>query len=229
MPSGSIYLKNWGGTNLLVSLVGGPWDDIKQIDFDALPSSFVLKATHGCKMNYFVPDKNKLNVQECKNEMRRWLNTTYGTYSVEPHYEKIPHRIYAEEYLEEMADLVDYKIHCLNGEPQFILVITDRIFKKDEPMKCTLDLFDVHWNPIHEIVKSNSEIPGEGKVPKPENLDEMLYIAKLLSQDFKFVRVDLYNLHGKVLFGELTFSPACCVFPYFTDKFDRMMGDKLRL
>jgi hypothetical protein len=71
MPSGSIYLKNWGGTNLLVSLVGGPWDDIKQIDFDALPSSFVLKATHGCKMNYFVPDKNKLNVQECKNEMRR--------------------------------------------------------------------------------------------------------------------------------------------------------------
>ena len=96
-------------------------------------------------------------------------------------------------------------------------------------MKCTLDLFDIEWNPIPEIVKSNSEIPGKGDVPKPENLDEMLHIAKLLAQDFKFVRVDLYNLHGKVLFGELTFSPACCVFPYFTDKFNKMMGDKLSL
>ncbi|SDX20123.1 TupA-like ATPgrasp [Acidaminococcus fermentans] len=217
------------GTKLLVPLAGGPWDDVDKIDFDKLPSSFVLKATHGCKMNYFVPDKTKLDIRECKAEMKRWLGTTYGTYSVEPHYGKIPHRIYAEQYLEEMSDLVDYKIHCLNGEPQFILVITDRIFKKDEPMKCTLDLFDIHWNPIPEIIKSNSEIPGKGNVPKPENLEEMVCIAKQLSQDFKFVRVDLYNLHGKVLFGELTFSPACCVFPYFTEKFNEMMGDKLRL
>lgn len=221
--------KIGGGTDLLVPLAGGPWNNVDEIDFDRLPSSFVLKATHGCKMNYFVPDKKRLNIQECKKEMKRWLNRTYGTYSVEPHYKRIPHRIYAEQYLEEMTDLVDYKIHCLNGEPQFILVITDRIFKKDEPMKCTLDLFDIHWNPIPEIVRSNSEIPGKGKVPIPENLDEMLRVAKLLSKDFKFVRVDLYNLRGKVLFGELTFSPACCVFPYFTDKFDKLMGDKLRL
>lgn len=211
-------------------MAGGPWTNVDEINFDSLPSSFVFKATHGCKMNYFVPDKNKLDIQECKKEMKRWLDTTYGTYSVEPHYAKIPHRIYAEQYLEEMTNLVDYKIHCLNGEPQFVLVITGRIiFKKDEPMKCTLDLFDIEWNPIPEIVKSNSEIPGKGDVPKPENLDEMLHIAKLLAQDFKFVRVDLYNLHGKVLFGELTFSPACCVFPYFTDKFNKMMGDKLSL
>lgn len=138
-----IKAKIKDGERILVPVVGGPWDSIDKIDFNKLPDRFVLKATHGCKMNYFVPDKSKLDIKDCKTQMEEWLCTTYGTYSMEPHYKCIPHRIYAEKYLEEMNDLIDYKIHCINGHPEFILVITDRKFEADKPMVCTLDLFDL--------------------------------------------------------------------------------------
>lgn len=218
-----------GGDDLLVPVVGGPWSSIDEIDFATLPKRFVLKATHGCKMNYFVPDKAHLDISSCRREMERWLKITYGTYSMEPHYAKIPHRIYAEEYLDEMSNLTDYKIHCLNGEPQFILTVTDRVADGDKAMTATLDLFDVHWTPIRALKASGKEIPGKGDLPKPANLEDMLGVARKLSADFKFVRVDLYNLHNKILFGELTFSPACCVFPYFSDEFNLEMGSRLRI
>lgn len=217
------------GDKLLIPMVGGPWSSVDEIDFDALPDQFVLKATHGCKMNYFVPDKKRLDISSCRREMNRWLKTTYGTYSMEPHYTRISHRIYAEAYLAEMSNLTDYKIHCLNGMPQFILTVTNRVADGDKAMKATLDLFDVQWNPIRELKPSGRETPGKGNLPRPANLEEMLEVARKLSADFKFVRVDLYNLENKILFGELTFSPACCVFPYFTDEFNRRMGRKLKL
>lgn len=224
-----ITRKMGGGDSLLIPVVGGPWNSVEEIDFDKLPKSFVLKATHGCKMNYFVPDKQRLDIHQCKREMNRWLNTTYGTYSMEPHYTRIPHRIYAEAYLQEMSMITDYKIHCLNGVPQFILTVTNRIADGDKAMKATLDLFDLNWNPISGLRSSGSEVAGNGNIPKPANLDKMIEIAKVLSSDFRFVRVDLYDINNKVLFGELTFSPACCVFPYFLDSFNSKMGRLLTL
>ena len=209
--------------------MGGGYTCFENIDLTRLPNSFAIKATHGCKMNYLVPDKSKFDSEKCKKEIKRWMNTTYGTYSMEPHYIKIPHRFYIEKYLEKADQLVDYKFHCLNGEPQFVLTCSDRKSNGDKTMQVTLDLFDMDWNPIPEIVSSGLEHPGNGKLPKPENLDEMVRIAKILSNDFKFVRVDLYELEGKVYFGELTFSPAHCVFPYLSDKFDLEMGRLLKI
>lgn len=198
----------------------GGYTRFEDINLTELPDSFAIKATHGCKMNYLVPDKSKFDSEKCKKEIQRWMDTTYGTYSMEPHYIEIPHRFYIEKYLEKADQLVDYKFHCLNGEPQFVLTCSDRKSNGDKAMQVTLDLFDMDWKPIPEIVSSGLERPGDGKLPRPENLDEMIRIAKILSEDFKFVRVDLYELEGKVYFGELTFSPAHCVFPYLSDKFD---------
>ena len=110
---------------------------------------------------------------------------------------------------------MDYKFHCLNGEPQFVLTCSNRKSNGDKAMQVTLDLFDMDWKPIPEIVSSGLEHPGNGELPKPENLDEMIRIAKILSKDFKFVRVDLYELERKVYFGELTFSPALVFFRTF--------------
>ena len=172
---------------------------------------------------------SKFDSEKCKKEIQRWMDTTYGTYSMEPHYIEIPHRFYIEKYLEKADQLVDYKFHCLNGEPQFVLTCSNRKSNGDKAMQVTLDLFDMDWKPIPEIVSSGLEHPGNGELPKPENLDEMIRIAKILSKDFKFVRVDLYELEGKVYFGELTFSPAHCVFPYLSDKFDLEMGKLLQI
>ena len=223
------YVVKKGLGNTLVPLVRGPWGSVEEVDFDNLPNSFAIKATHGCKMNYLVPDKAKLDVEKCRKEMTRWLATTYGGYSMELHYLTIPHRIYAEQYLENTDQLIDYKIHCFNGKPEFVLVCSDRKANGDAAMQVTLDLFDLNWNYIPELVPFGSEIVGNGLIPKPEKLDEMINIAKILSKDFKFVRVDLYELDKKIYFGELTFSPGSCVLPYFTKRFDQEMGKKLQI
>lgn len=223
------YVEEKGYQKILVPLVGGPWSAVSEINFDLLPNSFALKATHGCKMNLIVQNKKELNLISCRKELKKWLKVTYGTYSVEPHYFKIPHRLYAEKYLENADSLIDYKIHCLNGNPQFILVCSNRKANGNASMQVTLDLFDLQWNQIPEIIGTKGEVAGKGMIPKPGQLDEMINIAKVLSKDFKFVRVDLYELEGKIYFGELTFSPACCVFPYFTEKFDKAIGEKLSI
>lgn len=223
------YVEKKGLATILIPLVGGPWTSIDQVDFKEMPDRFVIKATHGCKMNYIVPDKSNLNEMECREEMERWLSTTYGSYSMEPHYLQIPHRIYAESFLENADNLTDYKFHCLNGVPEFVLVCSDRKSHGDSAMKVTLDLFDMQWNPLSEIVSVGKEIAGNGSVVKPKKFEEMKKIAEILSADFKFVRVDLYESQGMIYFGELTFSPGCCVFPYFTDKFNQKMGKRLRL
>ena len=93
---------------------------------------------------------------------------------MEPHYIEIPHRFYIEKYLEKADQLVDYKFHCLNGEPQFVLTCSNRKSNGDKAMQVTLDLFDMDWKPIPEIVSSGLEHPGNGELPKPENLDDMV-------------------------------------------------------
>ena len=97
-------------------------------------------------------------------------------------------------------------------------------------MQVTLDLFDTQWKSLNRFVQgSGLEIRGRGEIPVPQNLNKMLKIASQLSVDFPFVRVDLYEVNGNIYFGELTFSPACGVFPYFTDEFITQMGEKLKI
>ena len=223
------YVVQKGFKDILIPIILEPTDSVDKIDFKKLPETFILKATHGCRMNYIVKDKNRLDEEECKGVMRKWLQTTYGTYSMEPHYLSIPPRIYAEQYIEDMNGLIDYKFHCLNGKPEFCLVCSGRSDKKGESMGVLLSLFDMEWNFIDEIVDYKNEKRGPSDIPKPKQFDRMKEIAAELSKDFKFVRIDLYDYEGKILFGEMTFSPACCVFPYFSDAFDKAMGKKLVL
>ena len=223
------YVAGKGLKDILIPSAGGPWTCVADIDFNALPEKFILKATHGCKMNYLVSDKSKLDVGACTRTLQTWLNTTYGTYSLEPHYKEIPPRLYAEELLDAPGGLADYKLHCLNGEPQFILVCSERN-AQGRRMQVTLDLFDVNWNAQNRYLQpSGLEIAGSGKIARPQNLEKMLEIARTLSADFPFVRVDLYEVGGKIYFGELTFSPACGVFPYFTDEFIEETGRRLQI
>lgn len=223
------YVVQKGFKDILIPIILEPTDSVDKIDFKKLPETFILKATHGCRMNYIVKDKSRLDEEECKGVMRKWLQTTYGTYSMEPHYLSIPPRIYAEQYIEDMNGLIDYKFHCLNGKPEFCLVCSGRSDKKGESMGVLLSLFDMEWNFIDEIVDYKNEKRGPSDIPKPKQFDRMKEIAAELSKDFKFVRIDLYEYEGKILFGEMTFSPACCVFPYFSDAFDKAMGKKLVL
>lgn len=223
------YVKGKDYGDALVPIVGGPWNDPKEIDFSMFPESFVLKATHGCKMNFIVTSKAEMDVEKCYSEMKRWMNTTYGVYSLEPHYINIPHRIYAEEYLGDMSELIDYKFHCLNGVPEFVLAVSDRKADGDKAMKVTIDCYDMDWNHLPVVCGAGGEVPGQNRIQKPKHFYEMIEIAKKLSEDFSFVRVDLYERNNKVLFGEMTFTPATCVFPYLNEDFLKEMGNKLTI
>lgn len=220
------FVKSRGLENILIPVYGEAWSDVNQIDFNTLTYPCILKATHGCKMNYVLHDINNIDLQKCKQELSKWLKISYGTYSIEPHYKTIPHRIYAEKFIDGIDDLIDYKFHCINGNPEFVLTCSQRKANGDAAMAVTLDLFDMEWKHIPEIIGSGNEIAGDGLIQKPETFDRMKEIARVLSCGFEFVRVDLYEINGNILFGEMTFSPACCVFPYFSKEFDIEMGNK---
>ena len=219
------YITSKGLANILIPTVGGPWSSVKEINFDALPNKFIFKATHGCKMNYIVADKARLDIADCKKTLQKWLDTTYGTYSMEPHYKVIPHRIYAEELLEIPGGLIDYKFHCLNGVPQFVLVCSERHQSATGAMIIKREMFDPKWQSYcNEILPTCSP-----KQIAPKQLQQMLEISQILSKDFSFVRVDLYEVNRKIYFGELTFSPASGVFGHFKEEFLAKMGNKLKI
>lgn len=223
------YVAEKGLADMLVPVYGTVYRAFDEIPFDRFPDQFVLKATHGCKMNYYCTSKAALDLADCRKTLTKWLHTTYGTYSGEWHYLEIPHRIYCEQYLDDAERMVDYKFHCMNGVPWFVLVCSGRKSHGNKAMEVTLDLFDMDWKPLPGLVSSGLERAGSGDVPRPKGFESMVCVAQKLSEDIPFVRVDLYELKGKIYFGELTFSPACGVFPYFSDTFLQKMGKELVL
>ena len=223
------YVAEKGLEHILIPVHGKPVASVDELDFSQFPNQFVLKATHGCRMNYICLDKAQLDQEACRKTVRKWLNTTYGTYSVEPHYRNIPRRVYCETCIEEPEHLVDYKILCLNGEPSFFYVCSDRINEEGKGNAMSMYLYDTQWNPIDGLQKVRGDVLGTGTIAKPQKLEEMLDIARKLSADFDFVRVDLYETKGKVWFGELTFSPANGVMPYFKEELLVREGKKLAI
>lgn len=212
------FVSDKGLRDLLVPLCGGPWSRLDEIDYESLPEQFVLKAAHGCEMNLICRDKSKFDSSTFFRNASLWLGSDYARACIEPHYLKIPHRLYCEKYLDVPGGIIDYKIHCFNGEPLFILVCSER----EHGLK--LNLYDTNWKTMKGLKGS---MRNDGEIDKPAMLSELLEASRKLSEDFEFVRVDLYEVEDKIFFGELTFSPAAGVFPYFTDGFVNWCGEKL--
>ena len=214
------YVASKGLESILVPLIGDVYYNFDEINFDELPQKFVIKATFGCKMNLICQNKDELEYDVAKKTVDRWISNGFNREYMEPHYKFIPKRIICEEFLENADTIVDYKIHCLNGKPLFILVCSER--NKD----LRLNLYDIHWKPIHEIIGKHL---NDKEIPRPSLLKEMIDISKKLSSDFDFVRVDLYQIGQKIYFGELTFTPDGGVLSYFSPRFDKKMGEYLKL
>ena len=178
------------------------FENANDIDFDTLPDRFVLKCNHGCAMNIVVTDKAKLNKEEAVRQLNEWLKVDLGKMSGERHYSKIKPCVIAEAFLpvEKETDVVDFKIHCFNGEPKFIGVCYDR-----DPV--THSSKGLIYSPSWERMMILQGDDPACTYPQPQRLPDMLDMAKKLSRDFPYVRVDLYAIEDKIFFGELTFSP----------------------
>lgn len=209
----------------------GFWDNPDNIDFSKLPNQFVLKANNGCATVIIVRDKSQLDEKNVKNEMKKWLKRPFGYMGAQKHYLTIEPGILAEELLTQTEELnrispssmVDFKIWCINGKPESILIVYDRT---SEHYK--LALYDTSWNAIPENL--NEDLCNQQKftppLEKPKYLDKMIEIATTLSKDFKEVRIDFYESPDKPIIGELTFTTG---YGYFTDKYYEYLGSKIIL
>ncbi len=219
------YVKEKGCGDSLNELYG-KWDSAEDIDYDILPNSFVLKTNHGCGQVLLVKDKSKLKIDETNRQLSEWMNQKYGYSSVQLHYTRIRPCIIAEKlFINEnnpQHSLIDYKIWCFNGVPECILVVFNRT-----SFGYKLSSYDLKWNNISSKIFNSSVNSISGiDVPKPQSFDQMIDISKKLSKGLPEVRVDFYDINGKAVFGEMTFSTA---FGYYTDEYYEYLGSKVDL
>jgi len=214
------FIKEKVGEDLLIPLIG-VYQRTKEIDLKLLPNSFIIKTTHGSGWNIIVKDKTALDWDLVKKKIDTWLKSRYDRITGEANYKPIKGRILVEEYIEDPSgDLKDYKFFCFNGEPRYIQVDGTRFTAHKR------DIYDLSWSKLPmKLFYENLSQP----VAKPEKLDHMIEICRKLSQDFVFVRVDLYFTRGRIYFGELTFTPESGMVPFTPVQYDYIFGELLDL
>lgn len=193
------YIAKSIGDEYLIKLYG-VYEDAKDINFDSLPNRFVIKATNGCGNNFICKDKSKINIDEIRTILQKWIAEDYYSITKEKQYKGCNNKLIIEEYLEdENGKLNDYKFFCLGGKVRVIEVDMNR------GEDITRDFYDCDWNKLDlkKGVKNSSII-----VDKPEKLKEMIKLAEKLASDIQLLRVDFYFVDGRIYFGELTFTPA---------------------
>lgn len=205
------YVKTKGLENILTPLLG-VYTKADEIDFTKLPDRFALKINFGAGMNIICTDKSKLNESEVKAQLQKWLDRPQ-TYSFsERHYNLIPHKIVCEEFIDDghSGFPYDYKFMCVYGKPVCVLACCDR----GSSGTTHYAPYDMEWNILPQYDKFNRRTPIE----KPKNFEQMVEIAEILSENIDFVRIDLYSNGEEIWFGEITLTPAGCIFHGWTQQ-----------
>lgn len=210
-------------------LLYGHWDDPEDIDFDGLPNEFVLKSNNGCGTVMIVRDKSQLNIPSIRKDLKSWLKP-YGYLGGQSHYLRIKPCIVAEELLHQddaekvfsPKSLVDYKIWCVNGEPESIWVA----FNRHNALMVNMALFDKEWNAMPQYLRDTNleTYDPNAVIPRPICLNEMFEIARKISEPFPVLRLDFYVIEGKPYIGEMTFTSG---YGYFTDEYYEYLGNKV--
>ena len=219
------YIAEKIGEEHLIPLVGGPWNSAAEIDVDALPEQFVLKCNHDSGGLVVCRDKSSLDREGVKQKLDQHLKANYYMSSREWPYKDVKPCIIAEKYMvdESGVELKDYKWYCFNGTPRFLLITTDRA-EADVPTKYTYFDMDYHVLPFY-----NSGPHADKPIPKPETFDQMKRLAEILSAEMAHLRVDLYDINGKVYFGELTFYDSSGMAKFDPPEWDEIIGSWLKL
>lgn len=222
------YIKNKIGDQYLIPLIKNNnkyfFDNAEEIDFDTLPSKFVIACNHGSSMTIVINNKNDLKKKEIriiKKKLNRWLkiDPTYIS-AFDYVYSGIkPQIMITENLANSKSGLSDYKILCFNGKPKYFWIDSDR-FTSHKRKVYNLDRTPANFN-INKYEDSNEPLPPE--------FNDLVSLAEILCKDFIFVRVDFYVSNSKIYFGELTFnSGAGAELPYPIE-YNKILGDQLNL
>jgi len=217
------YIEEKGLSDILVKLYA-VYERPEEINLSELPDRFVLKTTNGSGTNIICRDKSTLDEAELREKIKTYFKQSSASAGREWAYGKVGRKIIVEELLEDSTtadgSICDYKFLCFGGNPEYVVYDVDRFAGHKR------NIYDTEWNDLHIA----SDCPCADKsYEKPETLGKMLEIAKILSEDFPAVRVDLYSIEGKIYFGELTFFPWSGYVKYNPDSFDFEMGEKFVL
>ncbi len=222
------YVAEKGFADNLPKLYGH-WVNPDEIDFNSLPDEFVLKSNNGCGTVKIVRDKSQLDIPATRRLLKSWLKP-YGYIGGQSHYLRIKPCIIAEELLHQdpaerefsPRSLVDYKMWCVNGEPESVWVAFDR----HNALMVNMALFDTKWNPMPQHLRDTKQetYNPEAIIPKPVCLDEMLCIARKISEPFPELRLDFYVIGGKPYIGEMTFTSG---YGFYTEEYYKYLGDKV--
>ena len=201
----------------------GVWDSFDDIDFDSLPGSFVLKCTHDSEGVVLVKDKSQMDKAAAREKITAALSQNFYYIGREWPYKNIKPRIIAEPFLvdDETGELRDYKFFCFDGEPKALFIASDRAI---DDVK--FDYFDLNFNHLEIKQKYPNALVS---IKKPKTFEEMIDLSRKLSKGFAHVRVDLYEVNGKVYFGEMTFYHFSGFMPFQPGKWDKTFGDWLKL
>ena len=203
----------------------GIYNNFEEINFDKLPNQFVIKPTHTSGNIFICKNKNKINYKELNKSINKWLKIKYYYLHREWPYKNIKPRIIIEKYMatEKQPELIDYKFFCFNGKPKFIYVSEGLSNHKT----AKISFADMNYQKTEFYRKDY--IPFQELPPKPRNFEKMKEIAKTLSKNICFVRVDFYEINDKIYFSELTFFPCSGFIPFEPEKYDKILGDMLEL
>lgn len=208
------FVKEKIGEKYLIKSYG-VFNKFEDIDFNSLPQKFVTKCTHACAFNFICLDKSQLDIEKLRLQFSKWLKTNYGKKTCELHYSKIKPAIIIEEYIGESP--IEYKIHVFNGVAKYMYVVTNR----GKGIK--YNNYYIDWTPF-DGAQFNGWEKTNYPLSKPNNWEEMIKVAETLASPFPFVRVDLYNINGKIYFGEMTFTPAKGTLIFDDDQADFEIG-----
>lgn len=200
------------------------YDSINEISLSDLPNQFVLKCTHDSGTVVICSNKKELNFKESKDKLKKRMSENYFYRLREWSYKNVKPRIIAEEFIndDKEGQLKDYKFFCFNGRVKFLKIDFDRFSNH------RANYYDLNMKllPFGEV----DFMPDRNHIEKkPQNFEKMLELAEVLSEGLPFIRVDFYNVDGKIYFGELTFFPASGLGKFTDEKWDVEIGNMLEL
>ncbi len=220
-------IKDRIGEEYLIPMLG-VWDKFDDIDFNKLPQKFVLKTTHDSGGVVICHDKSKLDLHSAKTLLAGHLKHNYYWEGRETPYKNIKPRIMAEELMvdESGYDLKDYKLFCFGGIPKILFLASERFDAEGKKQIPKFTYYDMDLNilPIRSKGHDINSTP-----PSVPNWEEMKRLAGKLSEGKPFLRVDFYNINGKIYFGELTFHHDGGLVPFEPEEWDMKLGEMIEI
>lgn len=214
------------GEEYLIPIIGS-YENFDDIDFDCLPNQFVLKTNHDSGGIIICRDKNKFDIDSAKISINKWLRRNYYQSSREWQYKNIPPRIIIEKYMDDGNEkgLTDFKFFCFNGNPEFVYISMGL----EDHSTAFMSFYDLEKNKLPFKRSDYNEIPYTPDFPK--HYDKMIELSRELAIKTcsPFIRVDFYEIEGKVYFSELTFRPNAGMIPFEPIEYDRKLGNMLKL